>query len=102
TTSATSRRPLTFSPAATPPARNPREAVTVMCPPPCPSSTGSWRDSRHRKSGGLVQPQGDVHGLHGPAGRALGEVVDSGHDDQSDRKSTRLNSSHVKTSYTVF
>src|SRR5690606_41178147 len=42
---------------------------------------------------------GNVHHLRLPQGY---EVVPPNHKDETDRKSTRLNSSHVKISYAVF
>src|SRR4051794_33153858 len=84
TTSARSGRPLGFRPAVTPPARKPTAPVTLTARSWCtsPRGCGSRSHSYQRQTGRLGQPEGEVHALHGPACRALGQVVEGGDGDQ--------------------
>src|SRR3954454_13055037 len=88
TTSARSGRPLGFRPAVTPPARKPAAPVTLTGRSWCTSARGrgSRGHSYQRQTGGLGQPEGEVHALHRSAGCALGQVVESGDGDQPARR----------------
>src|SRR5215470_19298575 len=84
TTTATSRAPDGLSPAATPAARNPRGAVTLIYLPPSwalrwvmPAAV-SWCDSLRRQARRLRQAEHEVGGLYGLPGRALAQVVQRG------------------------
>src|SRR5262245_15950975 len=87
TTTATSRAPDGLSPAATPAARNPSGAVTLICLPPLwalrwvmPAAV-SWRDSLRGQARCLRQAEHEVGGLYGLPGRALAQVVQRGDHD---------------------
>src|SRR5690606_41903239 len=56
----------------------------------------------HLPRGPAVDPAGDLRGRLRGRGHALGAVLADHVPDAEDRKSTRLNSSHVKISYAVF
>ena len=77
-TTATSRAPDGFSPAATPAARNPSGAVTLMYFPP--SGAVSRRDPLRGQARRLRQAEHEVGRLDRLARRALAEVVEGGDD----------------------
>src|SRR5215813_3123283 len=84
TTTATSRAPDGLSPAATPAARNPSGAVTLIYLPPwwairwVLAAAVSWCDSLRRQTRRLRQAEHEVSGLYGLPGRALAQVVQRG------------------------
>src|SRR6185503_16808903 len=79
-TTATSRSPVDLRPAATPAARKPSGAVTLMAWSrwPAPQRV-SWRDSIHGQARALRQAEHQVGDLDGLPGRALDQVVQGGH-----------------------
>ncbi|CCH71807.1 hypothetical protein BN11_110027 [Nostocoides australiense Ben110] len=79
TTSARSGRPLAFSPAVMPAARNPVGVVTDIGRAPGRDSRGH---TDQRQAGEFGQAEGEVQALHGGAGGALGEIVDRRDGDQ--------------------
>ena len=82
TTSATSRAPPRFRPAATPAARNPFGAVTLICvhlSAVVSAGSGSRRHTVDREPGSLRQTEHQVAALHCLTCRALAEVVNRGH-----------------------
>src|SRR5690242_20948669 len=55
-----------------------------------------------RLPGHLPQARGRAHRQHGPRGRTGGRAPAAAAGPRPDRKSTRLNSSHMSISYAVF
>src|SRR5215475_4815312 len=86
TTTATSRAPDGLSPAATPAARNPSGAVTLIYLPPSwalrwVTPAVSWCNSLSGQARRLRQAEHEVGGLYGLPGRALAQVVQRGDHD---------------------